>query len=156
MSERATPDPPRFTERLTVPWWWWPLGIGVAVLIAAEFHLGYPGVRAWLPYLITVPISIAVLIWFGRVRVALRDDELWVGPAHLPLRYIGRVDVIAAQHKRRALGPDLDPAAYVVHRAWIGPALRVEVTDPADPTPYWVFSSRHAERLAGLLRVPAG
>ena len=50
------------------------------------------------------------------------------------------------------LGPDLDPAAFVLHTGWVGPVLRVMLTDPADPTPYWVFSVRHAEQLAALLR----
>jgi hypothetical protein len=29
--------------------------------------------------------------------------------------------------------------------------VRVQVTDPADPTPYWVFSTRHPEKVASLL-----
>ncbi|MGH8922343.1 MAG: DUF3093 family protein, partial [Actinomycetes bacterium] len=44
---RQTPQvEPVFDERLTVPWWWWPLGLGIAALLAAEVHMGYPGVRA--------------------------------------------------------------------------------------------------------------
>jgi hypothetical protein len=30
--------------------------------------------------------------------------------------------------------------------------LRITITDPADPTPYWIFSVRQAEKLATLLR----
>ena len=32
-----------------------------------------------------------------------------------------------------------------MHRAWIGPVVRIEVTDPDDPTPYWVLSVRDPE-----------
>jgi hypothetical protein len=60
--------------------------------------------------------------------------------------------VFGAKEKRKVLGPRLNPTAYVLHRGWVGPTLRVEVTDPADPTPYWVFSTRHPEKVSSLLR----
>ena len=113
--------------------------------------MGYPGIRAWLPYLLTVPLTGAVLGGMGRHRVALRGSELRVGPAHIPVRALGQAQVIQPNAKRRALGPDLDPAAFVLHTGWVGPVLRITVTDPADPTPYWVFSVRQAEKLAALL-----
>lgn len=138
-----------------MPWWWWPLGAGVAVLLAAEVHLGYPGVRAWLPYLLIVPLVGATLVWLGRHRVRLAGGELHVGPAHLPLHHIGRVTTVATADKRRVLGPELDPAAFVLHRPWIGPAVRVELTDPADPTPYWLFSVRRPAELVAALRAAA-
>jgi hypothetical protein len=143
---------PIFSERLYVPWWGWPLPLVAGGLLAAEVHMGYPGVRAWLPYLITIPLVIVMMLRLGRVKVEVRDDELWVGDAHLPLSFIGAVEVLPASDKRKALGPDLDPTAFVVHRGWVGPVLRVHLTDPADPTPYWLVSARSADRLAALLR----
>lgn len=151
-SQRPSGVEPVFNEHLAVPLWWWPLGFGVATLLAAEVHMGYPGVRAWLPYLLTVPLTCVVLLRMGRHRVALRGEELRVGPAHVPVRHLGQIEVIRPDAKRRVLGPDLDPAAFVLHTGWVGPVLRVMLTDPADPTPYWVFSVRHAEQLAALLR----
>lgn len=141
-----------FDERLAVPFWWWPLAFGVAALLAAEVHMGYPGVRSWLPYLLTVPLAAVALLWMGRHRVTLRGDELSVGPAHIPLRALGPLEVISPSAKRRALGPDLDPAAFVLHAGWVGPVVRIAITDSADPTPYWIFSVRRAEQLAALLR----
>ncbi|WP_416332599.1 DUF3093 family protein [Amycolatopsis echigonensis] len=45
-----------------------------------------------------------------------------------------------------------DPAAFVLHRGWVGPAVRFTLTDPADPTPYWLFSTRKPQRVVELLR----
>jgi hypothetical protein len=118
--------------------------------------MGYPGVRAWLPYLVTIPLAGVVLGWMGRHRVVLRGGELRVGPAHISLHYLGQLQVIYPNAKRHALGPDLDPAAFVLHTGWVGPVLRIAVTDPADPTPYWIFSVHRAEELAGLLRGRSG
>jgi Protein of unknown function (DUF3093) len=136
-----------------VPLWWFLPAVGVAVLLGAEVHLGYPGVRSWIGYAVTVPLFVAALVWLGRARVRVSDDELRVGSAVLPLRYIGRVDVVRKEDKQAALGPELDPAAYLLHRAWIGPVVRVEVTDPDDPTPYWVFSVRDTAGLLAALGV---
>jgi hypothetical protein len=150
---RRPPDvTPVFDERLAVPLWWWPLGFGVATLLAAEVHMGYPGVRAWLPYLLTVPLTSVVLLRMSRNRIQLRGDELRVGQAHIPVRHLGRIQVIHPDAKRTALGPALDPAAFVLHAGWVGPVLQITITDPADPTPYWIFSVRRAEELATLLR----
>jgi hypothetical protein len=143
-----------FDERLSVPWWWWPPALGVAGLLAAEVHMGYPGVRAWLPYLLLAPLVVAALLGLGRARVRVAGGELWVGHAHVPLRFVGDVEMVDPKNKRRALGPELDPAAYLLHRAWVGPMLRVRLTDPDDPTPYWIFSTRQPEQLAELLRTP--
>ncbi|PXY28151.1 DUF3093 domain-containing protein [Prauserella muralis] len=144
-----------FTERLYVTWWGWPLPLLGAALLAAEIHMGYPGVRAWLPYVVMLPLAVALLLSMGRttVRVTGGDDpELWVGDAHLPLRYVGEVETVGKQGKRKAMGPELDPAAFVVHRGWVPTLVRLHLTDPDDPTPYWLISTRHPERLATVLR----
>ena len=151
-TEPATSGTSGFDERLSVPWWWYLPSTGVAVLLGAEIHMGYPGLRSWLGYAVLVPLAALVLVWLGRVRVQVRDGELRAGPATLPLRHVGRVDVIRGRDaKQVALGPDLDPAAYMLHRAWVKPVVRLEVTDPQDPTPYWVVSVRDPDALVRAL-----
>lgn len=152
----VTTAPIVYEERLGVPLWWWVPALGVAALLAAEVHMGYPGVRAWLPYLVLLPLAGGVVLVLGRTRVQLAEDSLRVGRASLPLEFVGTIDVVARADKRRALGPESDPAAFMVHRAWIGPMVRVQLTDPADPTPYWIFSVRRPDQLAELLRNRAG
>jgi hypothetical protein len=85
-------------------------------------------------------------------RVRVTGDVLQVGQATLARRFVGRVEVVDRRNKQAALGPELDPAAYVLHRGWVGPLVRVEVTDPDDPTPYWVFSVREPDRLLSALK----
>ncbi|GGS50713.1 DUF3093 domain-containing protein [Actinokineospora fastidiosa] len=138
-------------ERLYVTWYWWPLPLTAAALLAAEVHMGYPGLRAWLPYAVLIPLAVLAVWSAGRSRVAVEDGELRVGEARLPLEFVGEVEVFPARSKRAALGPNLDPAAYLVHKGWVGPLVRVRVDDPADPTPYWLFSTRHPERVVAAL-----
>jgi hypothetical protein len=138
----ATSGTARFDERLSVPLWWCLPALAIAVLLGAEIHMGYPGIRSWIGYAVTVPLAVLVLVALSRTRVRVVDDELQVGSARLALRHVGRVDVVAKADRQVALGPQLDPAAFLMHRSWIGPVVRIEVTDPTDPTPYWVVSVR--------------
>ena len=142
----------RFDERLSVPLWWYLPAVGVAVLLGAEVHMGYPGVRSWIGYAVLVPLAVLVLIGLGRTRVRVVGERaagrLGAGSA---LRHVGRVDVVAKADKQVALGPQLDPAAFLMHRGWVGPVVRIEVTDPADRTPYWVFSVRDPDGLVRAL-----
>jgi hypothetical protein len=141
-----------FKERLYVPWWGWPLPVTAAVLLAAEIHMGFPGVRSWLPYVITVPLVVLLIVRLGATKVEVSGGELRVGDAHVPLELLGGVEVFTAKTKRKAMGPNLDPAAFVAHRGWVGPMVKVALEDPEDPTPYWLFSARQADRLAELLK----
>jgi hypothetical protein len=151
----ATSGTPRFDERLSVPLWWYLPALGLAVLLGAEVHMGYPGIRSWIGYAITIPLCLGALLWLGHVRVRVvgdaDDGELRAGEARLPLRYVGRVDVVRREGKQAALGPELDPAAFLMHRAWIGPVVRIEVTDPDSDTPYWIVSTRDPDALVAAL-----
>lgn len=141
-----------FRERLYVTWWIWPLPLLGAGLLAAEVHMGFPGVRSWLPYAILLPLTIMMLVRTGSTKVEVADGELRAGDAHIPLGLLGDVEIIAPEDRRMAMGPYLDPAAFVVQRGWIKPLVRVRVTDPEDPTPYWVISTRHPEELVAAIK----
>ncbi|WP_246018782.1 DUF3093 domain-containing protein [Saccharothrix australiensis] len=152
MSETAVTAPTTFRERLFVPWWGWPLPLAAAALLAAEIHMGFPGVRSWLPYLVTVPLALLLLWRMGSTKVEVSGGELRVGQAHVPVDLLGEVEVFDAKTKRKAMGPNLDPMAFVTHRGWVGPMVKITLTDPADPTPYWLFSVRSPEKLVAALK----
>lgn len=135
-----------------MPWWWYVPAAGIGVLLGAELHMGYGGLRSWIGYAVLVPLAVGVLVSLGRTQVRVGGGVLRVGAAVLPLRYAGRAEVVDRRGKQAALGPELDPAAFVLHRGWVGPMVRLEVTDPADPTPYWVFSVRDPDRLLTAIR----
>lgn len=137
-----------YVERLTLPWWLWLAGLGFAALLAAEVWLGAPGVRAWLPFVVLLPLAAAGLGWLGRIRIAVQGDELLVDDARLPVRFVADAIPLDAAGRREVLGVGADPLAFVVQRPWVSGAVQVVLDDPDDPTPYWVISSRHPVRLA--------
>jgi hypothetical protein len=143
------------SERLWVSIWWWLGGLGVAGLLAAEVHMGAPGIRSWLPYLIILPIPVIGMYWLGRLRVKVVDDgeEVWLhaGPARLPRSAISKMAVVPASAKTAALGRQLDALAYVQHRVWIKSMVLVVLDDPDDPTPYWLVSTRKPQAVIDAL-----
>ncbi|MFY1621112.1 DUF3093 domain-containing protein [Micromonospora sp. WMMD736] len=157
---RATAQTVRYRERLRVPWWWWVPGLALAGLIALEVTWGVTTLPSWLPYAVLLPVAAVVLLWLGRTELRVvgsepGDIELWVGAAHLPVGVVARSAEVPRSAKSAALGRQLDPAAYVVHRAWVGPMVLLVLDDADDPTPYWLVSTRHPDRVLAALR-PTG
>lgn len=135
--------------------------MAVAALIALELNQGVRALPNWLPFAVLLPVAAAVLLWFSRTEVRVvagaPDDpgaatELWVAEAHLPVSVIARTAEVPRSAKSAALGRQLDPAAYVVHRAWVGPMVLIVLDDPDDPTPYWLVSCRRPDRVLSALR----
>jgi hypothetical protein len=153
---RAATQSVRYRERLRVPWWFWPPGLGLAALVATEVDMGVAALPGWVPFAVLLPIAAAALMWLGRMEIRVEHGpggvELWAGRAHLPVEVITRQAEVPRSAKSAALGRQLDPAAYVMHRAWIGPMVLVVLDDPDDPSPYWLLSSRHPDRVLAALR----
>jgi hypothetical protein len=103
---------------------------------------------SWVPYAILIPGAAAGLLALGRVRVRVADGELWVDDAHIPVTYVTEVNILDAAGRAAVLGPLAAPHAFVVQRPWITRSVRVVIDDPADPTPYWLVSTRRPEKLA--------
>lgn len=146
----------RYSEQLWVPWWWWPLGFLGNGLMAYEVRLGLRTLPGWLPFAVFFAITVAALLWLGRIKVQVIENggetQLWAGDAHLPATVIARSAEVPRSAKSAALGRQLDPAAYVLHRGWVGPMILVVLNDPDDPTPYWLVSCRNPQRMLAALR----
>jgi hypothetical protein len=142
-----------YDERLTVPWRWWVAGTAIAAGLSSPFGLSVVGPPGWLAaFVVLAAILAAGLWWLGRIRVAVVDDELRVDDARLPVRFVADAIPLGAEDRRELLGPQADPLAFVVQRPWVAGAVQVVLDDPADPTPYWLVSTRAPDRLAAALR----
>lgn len=140
-----------YAERLTVPLRWWVQGtmlvasLWLAVLVAA------PEVLAWSVAAAALALMVALLLAYGRARVGVVDGELVAGQAHIPLGFVGDVTALDAEGVRRQAGVDADARAYLLLRPYLKRGVRVDITDPADPAPYWLVSCRRPDRLVAAL-----
>ncbi|GAA3820553.1 membrane protein [Cellulomonas soli] len=150
-ADGSAPDAPHgFDERL------WPGPLGWALTALFGLVLGV----ILVPVSVPLATAVAVVGLAGALtamasatpRVALVDGHLLAGRARIPVGLLGEVAPLDRAGVRTAMGPGLDARAYVCLRAWIPSGVRIEVIDPQDPTPYWIVSTRHPERLRSALR----
>ena len=59
---RVTSQTVRYRERLWVPWWWWPLGFGLAAILAKEVNMGIRTLPEWLPYAVLGAVAWVVYL----------------------------------------------------------------------------------------------
>ena len=108
----------------------------------------------------TVALVVGVLVGIGIVAlmvaaspvVDVHDDVLTAGRAHIDVGFTGDVAVLTGADAQDARGPGLNPRSWHVIRGGIDGLVIVEITDPDDPAPSWVISTRTPDRLAAALR----
>jgi hypothetical protein len=145
----------QYAERLTVPLRWWVQGTMLVASLWLATIVALPGVAAWTVTGIALALMAAVLLGYGAARIEVADGELRAGRARIELHHLGTTVPLDADASRRLAGRDADARAFLLLRPYLKRAVRVEITDPADPAPYWLVSSRHPDELARAVRALA-
>ena len=83
--------------------------------------------------------------------IEVHDGMLRAGRAEIPLAYTGDAVPAFDAQARIERGTGLDARAFLVIRGWVQPVVKVPITDPADPAPYWLVSSRRPKELAAAI-----
>lgn len=83
--------------------------------------------------------------------VEVRDGRLRAGRAEIDLAHTGEAVAAEDAAARAERGTGLDARAFLVIRGWVQPIVRIPIVDPADPTPYWLVSSRRPKELAAAI-----
>ena len=77
--------------------------------------------------------------------------ELIAGRMRIPLSVIGKTQPLNKLELRELIGPAADARAQLFIRGYVKSALKIEISDSSDPTPYVVISTRKPEQLAVAL-----
>ena len=141
-----------YAERLTVPLRWWVQGTMFVASLWLAVLAATPEVVAWSVTALAMAVMVAWFVGYGRPRVSVDGTTFRAGRAHIPLDLVGPVTALDADAVRRQAGVDADARAYLLLRPYLKRGVRVDIDDPADPTPYWLVSSRRPDRLAAALR----
>lgn len=156
-SEEARPV---WRERLYAPASWWLLGAGMIATIVWIVWVVSPGTPALAAGAVTAVVVVAALWRFGSTVVAVHADNdgglLTAGRGRLPLRFVGKVTALDAAELRRQSGVDADARAFLVLPPFVRTAVRVDLVDPKDPTPYWLVATRRPAELAAAVSLGRG
>lgn len=144
-------SPDLYHERLAVPVRWWAQGTMAVAILWLTIVVAVPGPTPWIATGVAFVLIAVCLWWYGDARVVVSDGWFQAGRARIELVHVGEVTALDAEQTRNVAGRDADARAFLVLRPYLKRAVKVAITDPADPTPYWLVSSRHPDRLAGVL-----
>lgn len=141
----------QYRERLRVPFRWWIQGN----LLVASFWLALvvavPEALAWGISTALALILAMGLRTYGGSRILVEDGWLRAGRARIELGFVGPAQALDRTHAREVSGRLADARAFLLLRPYLPEAVRIEINDPDDPTPYWLVSSRRAPALASTL-----
>ncbi|MEU3481713.1 DUF3093 domain-containing protein [Streptomyces sp. NPDC033754] len=146
----SAPAAPRFDERLTAPRSWWVIAglIGLSGGLIM-FPLGNVPMLGGL--IVAAVLAGAAVSSYGSARIRVVAGSLVAGDARIPVSALGAAEVLDAEEARAWRTHKADPRAFMLMRSYVQRAVRVEITDPADPTPYVYLSSREPEALVAAL-----
>lgn len=88
---------------------------------------------------------------YGAARIRVVRGSLVAGDARIPVGALGGAQVLEGAEAVAWRSYRADPRAFMLLRAYIPTALRVEIVDPDDPTPYLYLSTRRPKDLAAAL-----
>ena len=145
-------DATSYDERLGVPLRWWVQGIMLVATLWLALVVALPTAAAWACTGLALALLAALLLGYGSARVSVDAGWFRAGRARIEAVHLGRVAALDPEETRRVAGPEADARAYLLLRPYLKRAVRVEITDPADPAPYWLVSSRRPDELARAVR----
>ncbi|MCU7822512.1 DUF3093 domain-containing protein [Kitasatospora sp. DSM 101779] len=140
-----------YDERLTVPrsWWLLPLVTGLSLGLVL---LRFSALGALIGLVVGIAAAAAALSSYGSARIRVVQGSLVAGQARIPVDALGAAEVLTPAEAVAWRGVKADPRAFMLLRSYVPTALRVEVTDPSDPTPYLYLSTRSPQKLADALQ----
>lgn len=148
-------SPAHHDERLTAPPSWWV--IAVLTGLACALMLLPLGTLPLLAGLVGGTALTGLLVSsYGSQRVRVVGGALAAGEARIPVAALGDPEVLDAEEARAWRTYKADTRAFMLMRGYVPTAVRVEVTDPADPTPYVYVSTREPQALAAAIRAAQG
>lgn len=139
-----------FEERLTAPAAWWAV-TAMAGIMGGLVFLRVSPAAALVALLVTAALCGALVVAYGRIGVRVQDGYLEAGPARLPLTALGAATALDAEAARRLRTTEADARAFMLLRGYVRTAVRVDISDPEDPTPYLYLSTRRPEKLVKVL-----
>jgi hypothetical protein len=91
-------------------------------------------------------------LFLSAPRISVTSDALIINRATLDRAVIGELEHITRDNIFSERGPKLDFRAFTVFQGTVKEAVKIELKDPLDPTPYWLISTRRPTELIAALK----
>ena len=141
----------RYREKLRAPLSYWFIGFLFGLSLAIIMLVIGPWWSLGALLVGTALSEYAVVAYGNQVIEISADGTLTAGTATLPASALGAAVALDEERARALRTYEADPRAFLLLRSYISTAVRVEIADPSDPTPYLYLSSRRPKQLAAVV-----
>ena len=141
----------RFKEVIRAPLWL----ITFVYFLFLSMALSIWAALGNTPALITFGLLTIWLVYlYFKTALIIEVDQtfLRVGKASIELIYVGDVAVLTPAQVKLIRTRDADPLAFLAIRFWCSKAVKVEILDARDKTPYWLITTKKGTELLKALK----
>ncbi len=139
-----------YREKLRPAWW---MVVATGLFLPATTLI-------FLPLSIPLGLGAGMALWGGSLgllwalspTISTDGQTISAGRAQIERTFVGELEAFYGEDARQQRGPKLDARAWLVIRPWVDPVVKITIADPADPTPYWIVSSRRPEQFIAAWR----
>jgi hypothetical protein len=135
-----------YRERLVPP----PLVFVALLMVVPASVLVFLPINVPVGWIIGIALFIGfgLALWFGSPVLRVDGEGFHAGRAVLYPDEMGTAAAFVDDEATAERGVRLDARAWTLFRGWVHPVLRIDLTDPTDPAPYWLVSTRHPLKLS--------
>jgi len=141
----------RFKEVIRAPLWL----IAFVYFLFLSMVLSIWAALGNMPALITFGLLTIWLIYLyfkTALKIEVDQTHLRVGNASIEHVYIGEVNVLTTAQAKLIRTRDADPLAFLAIRFWSSKAVKIQVVDARDKTPYWLITTKKGTELLKALK----
>ena len=122
-------------------------------LILPTFWLTFAPINATFGLVsgILATILVVGMMIANSTRITVSNGQLQVGKAKIDAKFIGVCGEVAFAPRFAQRVPNLDPKAFLRLQNSRRGLVKIEILDEADPTPYWLVSTKNPQQLLAAI-----
>ena len=140
----------RFRSRDRWPLWLWLFCLFIAGSLAIAVEAAIGNTAAWIVLLIQI-LGLGWVSLSTPLPIDVDSTHLRVGSASIERRFITHATALTSHEMALTRGRNANPRCWMAIRFWVSTGVKIEISDPLDPTPYWLVSAKRAFALAEAL-----
>ena len=141
----------RYKEVIRAPLWLLAFVYFLFVSLALSIWAAFGNSPA-LIVLGSLTLSLIYLFFKTELKIKVDEDRLYVGRAWIDRKFVSDATALDSSQLKLIRTRDADPSAYLAIRFWASRAIKIQLDDPRDQTPYWLVTTKRPKDLAKALK----
>ena len=104
-----------------------------------------------IPVAALLSAAFVTFLFVSSPVIEISETELVCKGARIDRKFLGEIAIIPKTESFEQLGQKLDARSWLAIQPSVKGLLKIEIVDETDPTPYWLLTSRNAERIKEIL-----